>query len=192
MAKKRYRKRPYETYEKQGPRVSISMDDNLMNFLDSMQNPELLRRVMRSAALAGARVISARAKEIVRIYEGPPKKRYSAPGQVSGMIKPGELRDAIYHAFNEQRSNALKQTYSVTWATNKVGYGHLIEFGHVVKNRKDGKELDFAPAYPFIRGSVDRLPDAARAMQKRAVERFNELIKIIDKNGNFPDTNAED
>lgn len=185
MAKAQY-------FNRKGFSVSISSDETLMNSLEQMNDPEFIRRVARSAALAGARVISARAKEKAPVYDGPPKNRFSAPSKISGQIKPGELRDSIYHAFNERDSTPLRQSYSVSWNTAKVGFAHLIEFGHVVKNRKNGKVLGFAPPIPFIRGSVDRAPEALRAMKQRAIERYAELLKLVDKNGKLPDINAED
>jgi Bacteriophage HK97-gp10, putative tail-component len=149
---------------------------SLKQQLQALKSPELLRQVSRSAALAGAKVISERAKQLAPLYAGPPKNRYSAPGKISGQIIPGELRDAIYHAYTPEMSSGGVQFYTVSWNKKKVGYGHLIEFGHIVKNRKNGPELGFAQPRSFIRKAADSTDKAFAAMRARATERFNYLF----------------
>jgi hypothetical protein len=68
------------------------------------------------------------------------------------------------------------QFYSVSWSTAKVGYGHLIEFGHIVKNRKGGPEIGFAQPRSFIRKAADATDQAFVAMRTRATDRFNFLF----------------
>lgn len=171
--------------------VNFDIDETLQKQLEAIADPELTRRVTRSAALAGARVISTRAKELAPLYAGPPKNRYSAPGKISGKVVPGELRDSIYHAFTPEMSVGGKQVYSVSWNTAKVGYAHLIEFGHAVKNRKNGPVIGYAPPIPFIRGAADSTGKAFTAMRQRASERFEELIKLMNTGKPLPEFDAE-
>lgn len=149
---------------------------SLKQQLEALGNPEFTRQISRSAALAGAKVITERAKQLAPLYAGPPKNRYSAPGKISGPIIPGELRDSIYNAFTPEMSVGGKQFYSVSWSTAKVGYGHLIEFGHIVKNRKNGPEIGFAKPRSFIRQAADATDKAFVAMRNRANDRFNYLF----------------
>jgi HK97 gp10 family phage protein len=37
----------------------------------------------------------------------------------------------------------------------KAPHAHLVEYGHVVTNKKGGEVLGFAPAHPFFRPAVD-------------------------------------
>jgi Bacteriophage HK97-gp10, putative tail-component len=149
---------------------------SLKQQLEALGDPEFTRQVSRSAALAGAKVITERAKQLAPLYAGPPKNRYSAPGKISGRIIPGELRDSIYNAFTPEMSFGGTQFYSVSWNTAKVGYAHLIEFGHFVYNRKNGPQLGFAQPRSFIRKAADSTDKAFVAMRTRATERFNYLF----------------
>lgn len=160
--------------------VTVKVEDGITSLLLNMkENFEF--NIPRSVALAGARVISDRARKRTPVYSGPPKARYSAPGKISGWIKPSELRDSIYHAFDDPASTGGKQTYTVSWSSRKVGFGHLIEFGHVVKNRKNGKALGVAPAFKMIQGSEDALPMAFKAMSQRVLEKYAELYPQLSK-----------
>lgn len=48
--------------------------------------------------------------------------------------KAGQLRDAIYLAFDDRRSilTGGLTVYSVSWNAKKAPHGHLVEFGHVM------------------------------------------------------------
>lgn len=165
--------------------VSFSADTDLAKKLSVMKT-EFNRRVVRSTAFAGAKVIKARAVELAPIYSGPPKWYQSG-----NPVIPGALRNSIYHAHTPEMSIGGKQVYSISWNTAKVGYAHLVEFGHVVKNRKNGPVLGFAPPIPFIRGAADKTGAAFEAMRQRAAERFKELLPLIDKEGNLPEFKPE-
>lgn len=166
---------------------------SLKQQLEALGNPEFARQVARSAALAGAKVITERAKQLAPLYAGPPKNRYSAPGQISGKVIPGELRDSIYNAYTPEMSVNGAQFYSVSWSTAKVGYGHLIEFGHIVKNRKNGAELGFAQPRSFIRKAADSTDKAFVAMRNRAVDRFNYLFtNYIQQGKPLPSTSGDE
>lgn len=159
-------------------KVSVVVKKDLRDRIQQLANPEITRQVSRSAALAGAKVFSQYAKEIVRVYKGPVKYRYSN-GKKGKPIVPGEIRDAIYHAFNPEQSVNGKQSYTVSWNTSKVGFAHMIEFGHVVKNQKNGPILGFAPPYPFIRKSFEKKDEAFARMRERALDRFNYLFRQV-------------
>lgn len=154
--------------------VTVEFDDKMTGLLQSLKE-DLGEHIPRSIALAGARVLSGRAKELAIPYKGKRKARYSAPGKISGWVIPGELRESIYHAFDDQETAASgKQTYSISWASRKVGYGHLIEFGHEVKNRKKGEIIGKAEPRSFIQKASDKFPEALKAMRERAFEKFAE------------------
>uniref|UniRef100_UPI00333F362C HK97-gp10 family putative phage morphogenesis protein n=1 Tax=Castellaniella defragrans TaxID=75697 RepID=UPI00333F362C len=118
----------------------------------------------------------------------------------------GTLRDAIYLAFSEDRSNPENGqfTYSVTWNASKAPHGHLLEFGHWRYNRPNGeggwmnslrpgrtkgdgesshqgpgKELVpvWTPAYPFLRPAYDAVINIAlQAGLDRGRERMAEIL----------------
>lgn len=46
--------------------------------------------------------------------------------------RPGELRDAIYVAYDDRRNILNKDVYryTVSWNSKKAPHGHLAEFGH--------------------------------------------------------------
>lgn len=161
-------------------KVSVVVKKALRERIQQLANPEITRQVSRSAALAGAKVFTQRAKEVVQVYKGPLKYRWREGKKTGKTIVPGEIRDAIYNAFNEEKSVNGKQSYTVSWNTSKVGFAHMIEFGHWVKNRKNGPILGFAPPYPFIRQSFIDVQDQAFArMRERALDRFNYLFRQV-------------
>ena len=170
---------------KPGFSVKITGDTDLAAKLSVMKT-EFNRRVIRSSVFAGVQVYKERAVELAPIYAGPPKWYKSGKPVV-----PGELRKAIYNAHSPELSNETTQVYAVSWNTAKVGYGHLIEDGHVVKRRKNGPVLGFAPPIPFIRGAQDSLPRVFYAAQQRAYKRFDELLPLLDKEGNLPEFKPE-
>lgn len=159
-------------------KVSVVVKKGLRDRIQQLANPEITRQVSRSSALAGAKVFSEYAKQIVRVYNGPLKYRYW-DGKRTKPIVPGEIRDAIYHAFNPEQSVNGKQSYTVSWNTSKVGFAHMIEFGHVVRNQKNGPVLGFAPPYPFIRKAFEQKDEAFARMRSRALDRFNYLFRQV-------------
>jgi hypothetical protein len=106
-------------------------------------------------------------------------------------IKEGVLKDSIYLAFKEGRSNGQEVVYSVTWNHLKAPHGHLIEFGHLRVNEvirlDDGTwrftttrlpEPKFVAAHPFLRPALDSAGKrAAQAGIERGRRRLPELLR---------------
>ena len=86
-----------------------------------------------------------------------------------GMIRTGLLRKAVDYKIKIYRGS--KDGLYGLWAgvgINKdikgidengkkvwpVKYAHLIEYGHDVKRKKNGKVLSVAPPYPFMRSAI--------------------------------------
>lgn len=120
----------------------------------------------RSMAVAGGKVLRDEAKQ-------------QAP------VDTGRLRDSIYLAFKDDRSNEAQIVYSVSWNAKLAPHGHLIEFGHWhVKGGKGGEPTSWTPAKPFLRPAYDiAKPKAAAAMMERGRVRAAELLAEIG-NGN--------
>lgn len=155
------------------------------------------RHVMRSAAFAGAKVLSEEARALAPVYDGPPRRLKS--GKIA---QPGTLREAIYHAFSEEDSGAGRATYAISWNFNKAPYGHLIENGHWRVNRvvqgKDGRWFSlpeklatpvWVPPKSFIRKAGDSASArAVDAMRDRMRTRLQEVLAsytVTDDFGNL-------
>lgn len=161
-------------------KVSVVVKKALRDRIQQLANPEITRQVSRSAALAGARIFAQQAKEIVLVYKGPLKYRYYEGKKTGKTVIPGEIRDSIYNAFNPEKSINGKQSYTVSWNTSKVGFAHMIEYGHLVTNEKNGEVIGTAPPYSFIRKSfIDKKDEAFARMRERALDRFNYLFRQV-------------
>lgn len=165
--------------------ASLTSDRDLVAMLSTMKT-EFNRRVIRSSVYAGVQVYIERSQELARVYKGPPK--YYKSGKP---VVPGALKKSIYHAHTPEMSNDMHQVYSVSWNTKEIGYGYLIEYGHIVKRVKGGEVLGFAPPYSFIRAAEDSLPRVFYAVERRAYRRFDELLPLLDKAGNLPEFKPE-
>lgn len=103
----------------------------------------------------------------------------------------GTLAEAIYLAFQDEKSNDKTVQYAVTWNKSKAPHGHLIEFGHwrnyVVRILPDGsyvtdkrrplKSPVWVEAKPFLRPAYDAaLGRAKQAMIERARVRLPEIL----------------
>lgn len=116
-------------------------------------------------------------------------------------VDDGILRDSIYLAFKDKRSNDKQVVYSVSWNHSVAPHGHLIEFGHwqpyvVVFNDKLGHFQTLAKgkgggsrprlrkngpkwiaAKPFLRPAYDvARATAVQAMIARGKQRLPELL----------------
>jgi len=78
--------------------------------------------------------------------------------------KSGLLESAIYRVYAPEKSKNGIQLYRVSWNHMKAPHGHLIEFG-----------TSRAPAYPFIRPSAARIPDAIEQGKARMQIKLSEL-----------------
>lgn len=120
-------------------------------------------KLARSMAVAGGQVLRDEAK-------------LQAP------VMTELLRDSIYLAFKDDRSNAAQVVYSVSWNSKTAPHGHLLEFGHW-HTTEDGEQTSWTPAQPFLRPAFDHAPRAQQAMIQRGRERAAELLAEVG-NGN--------
>jgi HK97 gp10 family phage protein len=138
--------------------------------LDKLGGPARVS-LARSMAVAGGQVLRDEAKR-------------QAP------VDDGTLRDSIYLAYKDGKSNDKQVVYSVTWNSKKAPHGHLLEFGHwqpyVVRKLPNGdwfttKEKlatpKFTAAKPFLRPALDIAKGrAAQAMLERGRERLQTIL----------------
>lgn len=154
-------------------KIELNMTGDLKKSLDALE-AGMKEHVVRSAANAGAVLLYEEARLRAPVYAGDPRKG----------IKPGQLRNAIYHAYSESKSSDVVKTYEITWNKKKAPHGYLVEYGHwiVVSTRLGSgvagppQRVGRVPAIPFIRGSFDRAQDAIKAMRDRAAERTAEVL----------------
>lgn len=134
--------------------------------------------VVRSVAHAGALVFYDEARALAPVYRGTEKKG----------VRPGQLRDAIYRAYAERQSTAGAAVYQISWNTRKAPHGYLIEHGHWLVRKVDGKKkrVRWVPPHSFIRRAFDRSAAAIEAMRNRAVQKMAEALRrtVVDDFGN--------
>jgi hypothetical protein len=123
-----------------------------------------------SMAVAGGQVLRDQAKRL-------------AP------VDSGTLRDSIYLAYREAKTNDRRVMYSVSWNSRVAPHGHLLEFGHwLVKGGKTGKggeRVAFVAARPFLGPALQiAADDAKRAMLERGKQRLPELLRDANGAGN--------
>lgn len=85
-----------------------------------------------------------------------------------GSQEAGQLREAIYLAFDEGNSSDVVFTYTISWNAKKAWWGKLVEFGYhqrylVLFDKEKGyystvkevplSEPNFIPGKPFLRSS---------------------------------------
>ncbi|WP_298929236.1 HK97-gp10 family putative phage morphogenesis protein [uncultured Ramlibacter sp.] len=110
--------------------MTIKMDTR--SFAASIASTrEEVRQAARPAAQAGMQVIyevtraNAPVSEHEHFFHG---KSFKTTGQ-KYLFQPGNLRDAIYQAFNEKKSGDGFASYSISWNRSKAPYGHMVELG---------------------------------------------------------------
>ena len=142
---------------------------DLSGFKEQMKaSREKVTAAGRPAAQAGAQVIYELARlncpvsEDEHYFYGSASK--AAPkgekkAKAYGPYKPGNLKDAIYQAFQD-KSPKTAPAYSISWNKSEAPYGHMVELG-----------TSRAPSYSFIGRSMHegRAP-ALAAMRSRFVE----------------------
>ncbi|MDF3837150.1 HK97 gp10 family phage protein [Cupriavidus basilensis] len=158
-------------------KVEMSFSGDLLEGLRQLES-DMKEHVVRPAARAGALVFYEEARRLVPVYSGTARTG----------IKPGQLRDAIYHVFSEDKSSELVKVYEISWNARKAPHGYLIEYGHWRVNKliqvngrwmATSERLEkpvWVPGAAFIRRSYDQAQIAVAAMQKRAAERTAEVL----------------
>lgn len=106
----------------------ISMNIDMSEFNALIKDlGEGIEDAIRPAAQAGAQVIYDQVKVNVN----------------SIGVKSGNLRKAIYQAYDTKESTDLKKIYGISWNKKTAPHGQLLEFGHIQRYSsyvgKDGK-----------------------------------------------------
>jgi HK97 gp10 family phage protein len=133
------------------------------------------------AADSGIKFDGSEWTEALNKLDGPFKEKLARSMAVAGgtllrdeakhyaPVDTGTLRDSIYLAFKDNKSNEQQIVYSVSWNSRTAPHGHLIEFGTYKMAAK-----------PFLRPAYDAAPRAQVAMIARGRERAAELLAEID------------
>lgn len=131
--------------------------------LDKLAGP-IRTSLARRMAVEGGVALRDEAKRWVQPSVGPynPNSR--------GSQEAGQLRDAIYLAYDSEGSTDTVFTYHISWNAKKAWWGKLVEFGYfqryvVYYNDKMGyfstikeRRLDdpqWVPGKPFLRPAYD-------------------------------------
>lgn len=132
--------------------MKISM--NTARFQQGLQAKlAVLQKATRPAAQAGAQIVYDRARILAPVSEHSHK--FHGTHGVYGPYAPGNLRDAIYQAFSDDRSHKDVSTYHISWNKDEAPYGFMVEFG-----------TSRAPAQSFIGRSMAESRSAVRAAIK--------------------------
>lgn len=131
--------------------------------LDKLEGP-VRTSLARRMAVEGGVAMRDEAKRWVAPSVGPynPNSR--------GSQEAGQLRDAIYLAYDTDASTDVTFTYTVSWNAKKAWWGKLVEFGYfqrylVVFDKSKGyfttikerrhDEPKWIPGKPFLRPAYD-------------------------------------
>lgn len=148
----------------------------------------LKEQVGRSMAVAGGKIVRDEAKQRAPVFDG--STALKGGSTVTDPRKAGQLRDAIYLAFSDNRSDLPNHhvVYSVSWNSRLAPHGHLLEFGHWRYNviaggfpmKKELKTPVFVPAKSFLRPAFEATKrETISAMLKRGEIRLSELMKEV-------------
>lgn len=107
-------------------------------------------------------------------------------------VDDGTLRDSLYLAYRDQRSQGAQVVYSITWNSRTAPHGHLLEFGHwqthAAYKGTDGqwysgeklKKPKWVAAHPFLRPAWEATRARVQiAMIERGRERLPELLRDL-------------
>ncbi|UXC38284.1 HK97 gp10 family phage protein [Cupriavidus gilardii] len=162
--------------------TSFNFDGDLAADLDQLED-RLVKEVVRPIARAGALVFYEEARRLVPVYKGEPVIRANGT-----KMKPGQLRDAIYHVYSESESTNVRAAYQVSWNAAKAPHGHLVEYGHWRVNKLVKTPTGWmatterlaapvrVPGVAFMRRAGDRAEAAIEAMRRRAAEKVAEVL----------------
>lgn len=155
----------------------IEMSGDLLGALEQLES-DVQEHVVRSVAHAGAEVLYDEARLLAPVYSGPPKEG----------IAPGQLRNAIYQVYAKGLSTPDHAVYEISWNHFKAPHGHLVENGHWLVRKVNGKKVrvKWVPAHSFIRRANDRADAAVEAMQRRAADKLAQVLRktVVDDFGN--------
>ncbi|KWR80347.1 HK97 gp10 family phage protein [Cupriavidus metallidurans] len=155
----------------------IGLESNMLEGLEQI-GEDVQAHVVRSVAHAGAVVLYDEAKLLAPVYSGPPKDG----------VTPGQLRDAIYRVYAKGLSAPDRAVYEISWNHFKAPHAHLVENGHWLVKKINGQKvrIRWVPAHSFIRRANDRAAAAVTAMQERATEKMQQVLRksVVDDFGN--------
>ena len=132
-------------------RVDIDGLKELDAALKALGKPSTIRRVLRPAVMAGARIIRRRAKALVPVKHGHLRKSIAAKvktyrnGNVVGVVGPR----SDYHIV--RRSEVTGNIQRI----RPSNYAHLVEKGHAIKFSKKGPVVGHVPARPFMKPAFE-------------------------------------
>lgn len=143
--------------------MSLKINVNLQAFKEQLRaTAEELNRATRPAAQAGAQIIYDRARQYVPISSRA--HMFYGRNAVYGPYSPGNLRDAIYQVFSEDKSHKDVSTYHVSWNASKAPYAWMVELG-----------TSKAPAHSFLgRAIKDTRTQVREAIKKRFLEEIGQ------------------
>lgn len=154
---------------------SASYSSDLEQRLSQLER-DVVEKVARSSARAGALVIYDEIKIRATLFKEPTNTMYNA----------------VYHWFDTKRSTETRKTYMVGINKRKAPHWHNVEYGHwrinvvftdentgaLIALRKRLAAPKWVPAHPFLRPAWDaKRDDALRAMAVRASQRIDELAR---------------
>lgn len=127
---------------------------------------EVKEGVLRAGVQAAAEMFYVEAKLRAPVSDAP--HMFKGTTRTYGPYSPGNLRDAIYQVYSQDRSEKGAPVYHVSWNNKKVPYGYMVEFG-----------TSKMPAHPFMRPAYEAMRTIAgdRAMEKMSVKMNGVSIK---------------
>jgi HK97 gp10 family phage protein len=137
--------------------IDIALSGDMMGALDGFAKDVEDKVVMAGVAAMGRVVydeVKLNAHKLT--ISGNPREKGRAPGT---------LESAIYRVYSPERSSPGVKVYKVSVNKTKAPHWFLLEFG-----------WSRAPAHPYIRPAMSKIPDAIRAGQSRMSDRIDELI----------------
>ena len=144
--------------------MKISID--LKRFKTALDEKQAqIQAATRPAAQAGVQVIYDQARLNVPV-SGKGHWFHGTSFKKNGQkywFTSGSLRDSIYQVFSQDKSNAHKATYHVSWNRKKAPYAWMVELG-----------TSRAAARPFLAPAIAGKADEARREMRRV---FIEKVK---------------
>ena len=128
-----------------------------LQFLLTNLKARVVRRLLKQAVVAAGRVVAKEVKQHTPVDTGLLRKSI----RVKGIVYPSGTAVAVIgprKGFGKEVERDGKTMYA-----DPVKYAHLVELGHVVRNKKGGPALRFVPPNSFLRAGLMQSKARARA-----------------------------